>query len=65
MYLPCASEADPDIRTTTQNLSRRPRSASRARSCLLSFDVKGWKDGACEDSNKFYFIETTRLHGDS
>ena len=44
MYLLCITQADPEIRMTTQNPSRRPLSASRARSCPLSFGVQGWKE---------------------
>lgn len=61
MYLLCTTQADPKIRMTTQNPSRKPLSASRARSCPVSFGVKGLKDDVM-NSNKLLFIEITRLH---
>ena len=43
MYLLCTTQADPDLRMTAQNPSRRLLNASRARFRRLSFGVKGRK----------------------
>ena len=58
-------QANLDIRTTIQNLSRRLLSASRARSFPL-FRLAS-KDGerSFDEIDKLHFIETIKLHSTS
>ena len=58
-------QANLDFRTTVQNPSRRPLSASRARSSP-SFRLAS-KDGerSFDEIDKLHFIETIKLHSTS
>ena len=58
-------QANLDIRTTIQNLSRRPLSANRARNSPL-FRLAS-KDGerSFHEIDKLHFIETIKLHSTS